>query len=329
MVENDDSNSERGRSTLARPALERCESARPAFAPYLWMLFGAVAFTVMSTLAHHVRDRFTWQTIAIGRSIVPFLVTGLSALAMGGQLVVFGPRALWLRSLAGSTSLVCTFFALTRIPVADALTLTNLFPIWVALLSWPMLRQRPGAFTWGCVVCAVFGVMLILQPHSPEGNLATLAALIASFTSALAMIGLHRVQGVDTRAIVWHFSAISLIVAGLAKGLLRGDFPIQPQPLTGTSWIELLCVGASATIGQFCLTKAFTLGVPSRVAVVGLSQVGFALVFEVLLEDRRYDLASIVGMLLVLAPTAVLLLRRRESFGIDPLDDAESEILAR
>ena len=311
-------------STLAHPESETGNPPKadhPPIAPYLWMLVGAFAFTVMSTLAHLVRDRFPWQAIAIGRSSVPFVLTGLSALLTGGQLVVLGPRALWLRSLAGSTSLVCTFYALTRLPVADALTLTNLFPIWVALLSWPLLNQRPGAFVWGCVVSAVCGVVLIQQPHSPDGNLATFTALLASFTSALAMIGLHRVQGVDTRAIVFHFSAVSLIFAGLAMGLLERGMPVEAQPQTWVSWVELFGVGASATIGQVCLTKAFTLGVPSRVAVVGLSQVGFALIFELMLERRDYNKASLFGMLLVLAPTAILLLRRSESEPALPMQD--------
>lgn len=290
-------------------------------APYLWMLCGAFAFTIMSTLAHFVRDRFAWQAIAIGRSSVPFVLTGLSAWLSGGHLVVFGPRALWLRSLAGSTSLVCTFFALTRLPVADALTLTNLFPIWVALLSWPLLHQRPGAFVWSCVVSAICGVVMIQQPHSPDGNLATFTALVASFTSALAMIGLHRIQGVDTRAIVWHFSAVSLVFAGLAMGVFEGRMPVEQQPRTWLSWVELIGVGASATIGQLCLTKAFTLGVPSRVAVVGLSQVGFALVFELILENREYNRSSLLGMLLVLAPTAILLLRRNEAEPAVPLQE--------
>ncbi|HLQ43475.1 MAG TPA: DMT family transporter, partial [Planctomycetaceae bacterium] len=203
------------------------------------------------------------------------------------------------------------FFALTRLPVADALTLTNLFPIWIALLSWPLLRQRPGLFVWSCAVCAVCGVTLIQQPHLADGNLATLAALSASFTSALAMIGLHRVHGVDVRAIVWHFSGVSLGFAGVALWLLDGRVPDKSQPPTPASWLLLLGVGLSATIGQFCLTKAFTMGVPSRVAVVGLTQVGFALLFEVLLEHRHYSAASVFGMLLVLAPTAWLLVRRR------------------
>jgi drug/metabolite transporter (DMT)-like permease len=280
--------------------------------PYLWMLCGAFAFAVMSTLAHWVRDRFSWQAIAMGRSSVPFLLTTLSAWLAGGRLVLRGPKALWLRSLAGSTSLVCTFYALTRLPVADALTLTNLFPIWVALLSWPMLRQRPEMFVWCCAVCAVCGVVLIQQPHLDEGNLATLGALIASFTSSLAMIGLHRVRGLDTRAIVWHFSGVSLIFAGSAMWLFDGELPGKMLPVTLSSWLFLLGVGTSATIGQFCLTKAFTLGVPSRVSVVGLTQVGFALLFEISFESRQYTPSSLAGMLLVLAPTAWLLVRRRE-----------------
>lgn len=279
--------------------------------PYLWMLCGAFAFAVMSTLAHLIRDRFSWQAIAFGRSSVPFVLTALSAWFAGGRLVLFGPKALWLRSLAGSTSLICTFYALTRLPVADALTLTNLFPIWVALLSWPMLGQRPGLFVWSCAVCAVCGVVLIQQPHLADGNLATIGALTASFTSSLAMIGLHRVKGLDARAIVWHFSGVSLIFAGCAMWLLDGQLPDKPMPVTLASWLFLLGVGTSATLGQFCLTKAFTLGVPSRVSVVGLTQVGFALLFEVLFESRQYSTSSLLGMLLVVAPTAWLLVRRR------------------
>ena len=98
--------------------------------------------------------------------------------------------------------------------------------------------------------------------------------------------------------------------------------PVEPQPRTWLSWVELFGVGASATVGQFCLTKAFTLGVPSRVAVVGLSQVGFALIFELILENRDYNKASLLGMLLVLAPTAILLLRRHDSEPAVPIQDS-------
>lgn len=63
--------------------------------------------------------------------------------ASGVRLFVFHPPMLWIRDIAGSISLVCTFFALVRLPAGDVLALTNIFPLWIALLSWPVLGVRP------------------------------------------------------------------------------------------------------------------------------------------------------------------------------------------
>ena len=67
------------------------------------------------------------------------------AMAAGKRLVFFRPRKLWMRSIAGSISLVCGFYAMTHYPVSEVLTLTNMFPLWVAVLSLPLfaiLGQR-------------------------------------------------------------------------------------------------------------------------------------------------------------------------------------------
>src|SRR5688572_5510251 len=112
------------------------------------MLCGAVAFPSMPTLAHALRDDCSGPVIPTARATVPLVLTGCLAAVAGVPLVFWRPRSLWVRSLAGSVSLICTFFAFTGLPVSDVLTLTNLFPIWVALLAWPVLHQRPTAGVW-------------------------------------------------------------------------------------------------------------------------------------------------------------------------------------
>src|SRR5262245_11530267 len=99
------------------------------------MLCGCVAFALMGTLAHALGPRCDWQVIALARSGLALTFAAGLAWTAGVRLVFWRPRVLWVRSLAGSVSLVCTFFALTRLPVSDVLTLTNLFPVWVAILS--------------------------------------------------------------------------------------------------------------------------------------------------------------------------------------------------
>src|ERR1700680_4102077 len=110
-----------------------------AVLPYGWMLFGALAFSMMASLTHALGPVCDWQIIAISRTALALPFALLLSLEAGAKLVFWGPRALWVRSIAGSVSLVSPFYALTQLPVADVLTLTNIFPIWVALLSWPLL----------------------------------------------------------------------------------------------------------------------------------------------------------------------------------------------
>jgi drug/metabolite transporter (DMT)-like permease len=73
----------------------------------------------------------------------------------------------------------------------------------------------------------------------------------------------------------------------------------------------LLGVGVAALIGQLFLTKAFAAGEAASVSVVGLSQVVFAVVFDVLVFRDRFTAAALAGMGLVVAPTAWLMLSRK------------------
>jgi drug/metabolite transporter (DMT)-like permease len=283
--------------------------------PYLLMLLGSMAFAIMSTLAHALGSSCDWQIIALARSSLAFLFAGILALSAGAQLVLWRPRTLWMRSVAGSLSLIGTFFALTRLPVSDVLTLTNTFPIWVALLSWPLLGEPPPGRVWFAVASGVAGVVLIQQPHFAEGNFASLVALGSSVSTAFAMIGLHRLHQIDVRAIVVHFSGVSCLFC-IASLFLFERTATPGVILDERLLLMLLGVGLSATVGQLFLTKAFASGPPAKVSVVGLTQIVFAMALEMILWRRSFTPATLVGILLVLAPTVWLMLHRP----VEPMD---------
>lgn len=276
--------------------------------PYVWMLCGAFAFAIMGAFARALRHDCEWQVIALARSTIPLCIAALVAHFAGIKLVFRGPRSLWIRSIAGSVSLVSTFYAFTRLPISEVLTLTNLFPIWVAVLSWPLLKQAPTAEVWIAAGTAVLGVILIQQPNVNEGNMSSLAALGASLFSAVAMIGLHRLKSIDLWAIVVHFSMVSLLFSGASFFIFERNFA------DGAEWNRmtlamLVGVGLSATVGQFFLTKAFTSGPPARIAVVGLTQVGIGMALDAVVWGQSFGPLTILGTILIVAPTAWLLWR--------------------
>jgi drug/metabolite transporter (DMT)-like permease len=123
------------------------------------------------------------------------------------------------------------------------------------------------------------------------------------------MMGLHRLRGLDARAIVVHFSAVSVVACLVALALFDHPDALAQVP-DAEALAMLLAIGITATVGQLCLTRAFAEGPPATVSVVGLTQVVFALVLEELLWPHPLRPAALAGIALVLAPTAWLTLRR-------------------
>jgi drug/metabolite transporter (DMT)-like permease len=269
-------------------------------------MLGGCFFTAwMCQFAHLLKDVCDWRVVALARGGLAFtFALGLARLS-GADLVFWRPGALWLRGCASSLSLLCTFFALAQLPTSEVLTLTNTFPIWVALLSWPLLRVRPSLSVWLAAGCGVCGVALIQSPHFEVDARATLAvalALTAALTSAVAMLGLHRLKGVQPWAIVVHYS-------GVATLFVLGSWAVGGPPelaalRDGSTLLLLLGVGVAATLGQVCVTCAFTSGQPSRVSVVGLMQIVIALGLDLLFEGPSVRPMTLAGIALVLAPTA-------------------------
>jgi drug/metabolite transporter (DMT)-like permease len=283
----------------------------PAALPYIWMLLGAASFAVMSILTASLKDEVDWQWIAIARAGLAMTFAATMAKAAGKHLVFFRPRKLWMRSIAGSVSLVGGFYAMTHYPVSEVLTLTNMFPLWVAVLSLPLLGEWPSSDVWPAVLIGIVGIVLIQQPQIDvnqfsAGKWAVAAAVVSSFTSAIAMIGLHQVREIDPRAVVAHFSGVALLCCVLSLFA----FPTQHEWTLNVRMVAmLLAIGVCATVGQLFLTLAFSAGPPARVSVVGLSQVGFVMLMEMVFMGRSFSPTTVLGIALVVAPTAWSLIR--------------------
>jgi drug/metabolite transporter (DMT)-like permease len=275
------------------------------------MLAGCLATAWMGQFARLLREDCDWRLIALARSGLAFgFALALTRLS-GAHLVLWRPRALWLRGCASSVSLLCTFFALAHLPTSEVLTLTNTFPIWVAVLSWPLLRVAPSAAVWLAAACGVAGVAMIQSPHfaaAGHGGTAVALALTAAFTNAIAMLGLHRLTGLHPWAIVTHYSGVAtlFVLAAWAVGGVPDLAPLADLRIV----LLLVATGVAATVGQVCVTRAFTAGQPARVSVVGLMQIVFAFGLDVLFEGPYFHPITLAGITLVLAPTAWMMASR-------------------
>ena len=319
----------------------------PALRPYLWMLTGSVCFSAMVLLIRAAADRQAcdWQVQGVVRSGIAFLFALTAALLTGARLTLFRPPMLWLRGLAGSASMVATFYALARLQGSEVLTLTNTFPVWVAVIVSVTGGERLTRGVWAAVVLAVVGVavsqgalsgaqlfgaaigddgaaIVVRWPRFSSFSLPVLAALVAAFFTAVAMLGLNRVHGVSSLGIVAHFSAVATVTCATA-------YFVFPHPVGNAGlWQPLNAalvfgVGVSATCGQVCLTKAFRSGPATRVSVVSLTQVVFTMLVEAVAGWRAFDAWTLGGTALVLIPVGWLMTRKKPVSPPEPVEPDE------
>ena len=273
-----------------------------------WMLAAAALMATMGAMVHRLDGRADWLVVALIRALVMMVTAAALVRGAGLPLAIWRPRSLWVRSLAGSFSLVCNFFALARLPVADAVTLSNLHPIWIVLLSAAAYRKFPARSEVLGVASGLAGVALIERPDLAHAQgLAVLVAVLSSVSTSVAMLGLHRLRGIDGRAVVAHFAGVASAFAAIWLVLRWPE--VQPTATDPATLGLLLAVGVAGTLGQICLTRAYSAGQPGKVAVVGLTQVVFAMAFDMAIWGRRLDPITVCGFVLVLGPTTWLSIR--------------------
>lgn len=292
------------------------------------MLIGSIFFAIMALLAESVKEQFSFPMITIARSGVATILALSLALVARAKLVFWKPTTLWFRSISGWISMIFGFYAMTHYDVEIVLAITNSYPIWVAVLSWPILGVLPSKRSWCALTVSCVGMWLVYASsiqlkHEPSAfsqpQTAIPAAILASMLSGVALINLHRLKDLDARAIVTHFSAVATSCSFVVWLLL----PMQHeyQPASSNNILLLLCVGVAATVGQLCLTKAFASGPPANVSIVGLSQVAVAALIKWIVEQRSPNMATLAGMGLILASTMLVMMERpKEVIVADPQD---------
>ncbi|MFN0108470.1 MAG: DMT family transporter, partial [Blastocatellia bacterium] len=185
----------------------------------------------------------------------------------------------------------------------------NTTPIWVTIFLWLVFDQKPTRGIAIAVLVSVIGIVLIQQPHFQDGRFAISMALCGAFCTSIAMLGLNRLQHIDPRAIVVHFSGVASIAT--ISFLLATNFKDYSSQLADTHTLTLLVlVGLCGVAGQIGMTMAFAKGQASQISVVALTQILFGLIFDVVIWNHRVNAISLLGMALVIVPTAWLILSR-------------------
>jgi drug/metabolite transporter (DMT)-like permease len=274
-----------------------------------WMLFSAFCFALMGAFTHSLKDTFDWRITGFARAFINFIFVLILAFLTRKPLIFFSaPSTLWWRSIVGSISILCTFYVFANLPLAEATSLTNLVPIWMALIIAFVANQSVPRSVLISILCGIAGVYFIQQPHFDRGNWAIVVGIFQALFAAVAVYNLHRVKNIHPTTIVAHFTGVASIITFVVL------IPSLPHLFDGTKYTwpvigQLLGIGFAGTAAQLSMTRAYMLGNPAQNSTVGLAQVAFATVFDIVIWGRSFSLETVIGILLITVPTTFFVAR--------------------
>lgn len=204
-------------------------------------------------------------------------------------------RDLFLRSFFGTMGLICNFYAVDRLAIADANILNKLSPFFAIIMSYFILKEKANKTEWLCVVVAFIGALFVVKPSMDMQFVNAMIGMLGGFGAGVAYTFVRKLGKAGERGpvIVMCFSVFSCIVT--APFLIIGAKPMSLYQI-----VMLLLAGAAATGGQLSITKAYTKAPAKEISVFDYSQVVFAAALGLVFLGQIPDLMSIIGYVIII-----------------------------
>jgi S-adenosylmethionine uptake transporter len=271
----------------------------------LWMVLASFFFASMALGIKFASSSFGTMELVFYRGVVSIVFMGLVVRARGIPLRTPVPMMHLWRSIIGVLSMGAWFYAIAHLPLATAMTLNYMSGVWVAafIVGGALLYgglPHQGRLL-GTVLLGFAGVILTLRPTIDHNQLfAGVVGLLSGMGAALAYLQVTALgkAGEPEERIVFYFS-IGAALVGVVGALFTGLTPWTEVRLQAAAW--LIPIGVLASLGQWCMTRAYSQGATLVVASMQYSGIVFASLYSVLLFDDKLPLMGWAGIAVILA----------------------------
>ncbi len=219
------------------------------------------------------------------------------------------------RGLVGVSSMALGFFALTRLPLPEAITLNYAQPLLVVVFSAIFLGETIRLYRWSAVTVGLVGVVVISWPEltlltSPgalgdQELLGVVAALAAAAISAVAMILVRSLVHTERTATIVLWFSLTATVASLLS------IPFGWQWLSPAQAVFLVGAGVCGGLGQILMTEAYRHAEASVVAPFEYTSMLLGVVVGYWLFSEVPTINTLVGGVIVVCAGIAIIWRER------------------
>lgn len=215
------------------------------------------------------------------------------------------------RGLIGVSSMVLGFFAISRLPYPEWISISYAAPLLTVVFAAIFLRETVRAYRWGAVLVGLIGVIVVCAPNftflsedvAPQRTIGVLASFAAAAFSAVAMIQVRRlVQKEQTATIVVYFSLTCSLISLFT-------LPFGWIVPTAHQALLLVLAGLFGGVGQLLLTACYRYADTSTIAPFEYTSMLLAILIGYMLFDEAASPTTLTGAAIVISAGIFIILR--------------------
>ena len=291
----------------------------------LWMVLASFFFASMAVGIKLASESFGTMELVFYRGAVSIVIMALVIRAQGATIRTPVPMMHLWRSAVGVLSLASWFYAIAHLPLATAMTLNYMSGVWVAafivggaLLYGQSARQGP---LLGTVLLGFVGVIMTLRPTIDQNQLfAGVIGLLSGMGAALAYLQVTALgrAGEPEERTVFYFSVGTTIVGGVGV-LVTGITPWSAVSWQAAAWV--VPIGVLASLGQWCMTRAYRKGATLVVASMQYSGIVFSVIYSLVLFGDHIAPIGWAGIAVIVISGLLATLLRARAMPNTPAED--------
>ena len=221
---------------------------------------------------------------------------------------------LLLRGIFGTAALYCFFVTVQHIPLATAMTIQYLSPIFTAIIAIFLLKEKVSLPQWAFYALAFTGVLFIERVDQRVEPFYLALGILSAFGSGMAYNLVRSLKEKEhPLTVVFHFQLTGMI-AGFFFTIFNFRMPI------GMDWFYLFLIGVFSQLGQIFLTDALQKEKAASVAIIVYTGLIYGLSIGWLYFGEAQDFASLFGMLLVVIGVVLSILYSRRRVSAEELE---------
>lgn len=308
-------------------------STRP-LAGIAFIIAGMVAISINDMLIKAMSDGYPLHQIVFIRSAIGILFS-LAVMQFEGGFHLLKTRRPGLHALRGLLvvmSNMCYFVALAVMPLADATALFFVAPLFITLLSVPLLGEKIGALRLGAVLVGFLGVVIMQRPWDSSGELGfsrlvLLLPVFAALTYALMQLLTRKLGATSSASAMSIYIQSAFVVVSLGFWLVAGDgrfaegsdnpsllflFRAWIWPEDG-DWWPLIGLGLNSAVVAYCLAQAYRLSDAATVAPFEYVGLPMAVLWGWLFWAELPALPIWIGIALIAGSGLFVFLREKQN----------------